>query len=64
MIEPPTTSGIINREVRQALMDVEEFVGAPRTGKREPDRYQTLVAEVAALAFRRPYNIKFGWMPW
>lgn len=53
MIEPPTTSGRTNREVRQTLRDVEEFVGAPRTEKRQhtqPDRYQALVAHVEELS--------------
>ena len=49
MIEPPTTSGRTSREVHQTLRDAEEFVRAPRTDKRQrrqPDRYQALVAQV------------------
>ena len=49
MIEPPTTSGRTSREVCQTLKGAEEFVRAPRTDKRQrrqPDRYQALVAQV------------------
>ena len=44
-MEPPTTSGRTSQEVRQSLRDIEEFVGAPRK-RRQPDRYQALVAQV------------------
>ena len=47
--EPPTTNGRTSREVRQTLRDAEEFLGAPRIDKRkrrQPDRYQALVAHV------------------
>lgn len=50
MVEPPTTSGRTNKEVRQTPRDAEEFVGAPRTEKRQCshlDKYQALVAQVA-----------------
>ena len=49
-MEPPNTSGRASREVRQTLRDTEEFVGAPRIYKRQRrqlDRYQALVAQVA-----------------
>lgn len=55
-MEPPTTSGIIGRKVRQTLRDAEEFVGAPRAEKRQrrqPDRYQSLVAQV-----EEPYSFQ------
>ena len=48
-VNPPTTSGRTSRELQQTLRDVEEFVGAPRNAKRQrrqPDRYQALVAQV------------------
>ena len=44
-----TTDGRPSRELQQILQDVEEFVGAPKQGKRiikQPDRYQALVAQV------------------
>ena len=47
LIEPPTTSGSISREVRHTLREVEEFVEATRTDMRERrhiDTYQALVA--------------------
>jgi len=49
LIEPPTNSGRTSREVQQTVRDAEEFVGAPRTNKRQcrqPDRYQAMVAQV------------------
>ena len=49
LVEPPTTSGRTSREVRQTLRDTEEFIGAPRTEKRQrrqPNRYKALVAQV------------------
>ena len=49
-VEPPITSGTMSRELRQILKDAEEFVEGPRNEKREerkqPDRYQALVAQV------------------
>eukprot|EP00253_Pinus_taeda_P032294 PITA_32294 len=49
LVEPATTSGRTNREVRQTLRDAEEFVGDSRDEKRQrrqPNRYQALVAQV------------------
>lgn len=49
MIDVPTTSGKMSRKLPQILWDVEDFVGAPRSDKREqrqPNRYQALVAQV------------------
>eukprot|EP00253_Pinus_taeda_P004790 PITA_04790 len=49
LIEPPSTTGRTSREVRKTLRDTKEFVGAPRTEKRQrrqPDKYQALVAQV------------------
>ena len=48
-MRPPTTDGRPSRELQQIFKDAEEFVGAPREGKRirkQPDRYQALVAQV------------------
>lgn len=35
LVEPPTTSDRASKEVHQTLRDVEEFVGTPRTNKRQ-----------------------------
>ena len=48
-MRPPTNDGRPSRELQQILKDAEEFVGAPRERKRirkQPDRYQALVAQV------------------
>ena len=48
-IDLPTTSGRTSRELRQILKDAEDFVGIPRNEKRlrkQPERYQALVAQV------------------
>ncbi len=35
LIEAPATKGRTGREVRQILLDAEDFIGAPRNNKRE-----------------------------
>lgn len=47
LLNVPTTSGRISRELRQILWDAEDFIGAPKNNKRERRqsvRYQVLVA--------------------
>ena len=48
LYEPPITSGQTSKEVCQILRDVEEFMGAPRMGKRECRQLDShvLVAQV------------------
>lgn len=49
MVDPPTTSGRTRREVLQTLKDAKEFIGYPKTNKREHrqlDNYQALMAQV------------------
>ena len=49
LMDVPTTSGRTSWELRQILQDAEDFIGAPRKNKRvrrQPDRYQALVAQV------------------
>ena len=64
LTEPPMTSGRANKEVHQTLRDEEDFIGTPKTTKRQhknPDRYQALWLRLQnLLAFRRPHNIMYG----
>ena len=63
-VRPPTTNGRLSRELQQILRDAEEFVGAPRDGKRvrrQRDKYHALVAQVGEpSSFRRQLNIGCG----
>lgn len=48
LTEAPASRGKIRRELRQILQDAKDFIDAPRNNKRErkqPDRYQALVAQ-------------------
>ena len=60
-----TTDGRPSRELQQILKDAEEFVGAPREGKRvwrQPDRYQALVAQVGEPSSFREVAQHQGWV--
>eukprot|EP00253_Pinus_taeda_P027760 PITA_27760 len=49
LVYPPTISHRTNKEVRQTLRDAENFIGDPRTNRREhrqSDKHQALVAKV------------------